>query len=155
MEKRPILIIAAMEDTELNILKNINKIENKNQMETCTFYETAINDYPVVLCCSNIGCIQASNAVTIAIMKYNPIDIINEGLAGAHGKNIHKGDIVIGTEVININSIKTPKLKEGEGIDTFNWELVTFIKGQDDVLKVERADELLINSVKKNTQKEK
>ncbi len=148
MEKRPILIIAAMEDTELNILKKINKIENKIQMETCTFYETSINNYPVVLCSSNIGCIQASNAITIAILKYNPIAIINEGLAGAHGKDIHKGDIVVGTEIININSIKTPKLKEGEGIDIFNWELVTFIKGQDDELKVEKADKLLTQCVK-------
>ena len=142
------MIIAAMEDTELNILKEINKIENKIEMETCTFYETSINNYPVVLCASNIGCIQASNAVTISILKYNPIAIINEGLAGAHGKDIHKGDIVIGTEVININSIKTPKLKEGEGIDVFNWELVTFIKGQDDELKIEKADKLLIQCVK-------
>lgn len=149
MKNRPIMIIAAMEDTELNILKRINKIENKTQMETCTFYETTINNYPVVLCCRNIGCIQASNAVTIGIMKYNPIAIINEGLAGAHGKDIHKGDIVIGTEIININSIKTPKLNEGEGIDVLNWELVTFIKGQDDELKIEKADKLLIECVKK------
>lgn len=148
MKNRPIMIIAAMEDTELNILKSVFKIENKIELETCTFYETNMNNYPVVLCCSNIGCIQASNVVTIGIMKYNPIAIIDEGLAGAHGKEIHKNDIVIGTEVININSVKTPKLKEGEGADVFNWELVTFIKGKDDELKVEKADKLLIECVK-------
>jgi len=152
-EKRPILIIAAMENTELNVLKeeaeNIKEIIEK----TCKFYETKIEGYPVVLCCTNVGCIQASSAITLAIMKYHPIAIINEGLAGALGKDIHKHDLVVGTEIININSSKTPKRKENEGCDVLNWELVTFIAGQKDELKIEKGNESLIECIK-NIEKE-
>lgn len=147
------MIIAAMEDTELNILKSSSEIENKVEMKTCTFYETKMYDYPVVLCCSDIGCIQASNAITIGIMKYNPIVIINEGLAGGHGKNIHKNDIIVGVEAININSIRTSTRKENKGVNALEWELVTFIKGKDDELKIEKADESLVQCVK-NIEKE-
>ena len=116
MEKKPIIIISAMEKTELNMLKN-----ETNNIKTVTegiyqFYETQIAGYPVVLCASKVGCINASSAITIGIRKYNPIAIINEGLAGSMTKKIHRHDLVIGQEVININSIKTPKRKAGEGL---------------------------------------
>ena len=147
MEKRPIMIIAAMEKTELNVLKedNMNVVIDG----TCKFYETEIYGYPVVLCASNVGCINTSVAMILGIKKYNPIAIINEGLAGAMSKDIHKHDLIIGTQLININSAKTPKLQEGDGTDALKWELVTFIAGEEDRLKVEEADKKLIDCVKK------
>lgn len=153
MKQGPIMIMAAMEDAELNILKKEVKILKEAKEKVCKFYEAEINGYPIVLCCSDIGCIQASAATTIGIMKYHPVAIINEGLAGALGKDIHKKDMVVSTEVINIHSVKTPKRKETEGVNANDWELVSFIRGEDDRLKPEKADETLINCVK-NIEKE-
>lgn len=80
MEKT-ILIIAAMEDVELDYLKtklkNIKEVEYKN----FKFFEGEIDTKKIVLCASNIGLINAGIACTMAIEKYNPDIIINEGLA--------------------------------------------------------------------------
>lgn len=149
MNQNPIMIMAAMEDAELNILKK--EVSNLKEVDVgvCKFYEAEMNGYPIVLCASEIGCIQASSATTIGIMKYHPIAIINEGLAGALGKEIHKNDLVIGTEVVNIHSVKTPKRKENEGVDANSWELVSFIRGEDERLKPEKTDEALAECIRK------
>ena len=80
MEKT-ILIIAAMEDVELDYLKtklkNIKEIEYKS----FKFFEGEISEKRIVLCVSNIGLINAGIACTIGIEKYSPSIIINEGLA--------------------------------------------------------------------------
>lgn len=143
--KRPIIIIAAME-SELDVLKDTVKIEKEIKEPICKFYETELNGYSVVLCCSKVGCIQASAAITKCIIKYNPIGIINCGLAGALREDLHHYDIVVGTELINIHSIKTKSRKKDNFID---WELVTFCEGEEDRLKVEKADKSFIKCIQK------
>ena len=79
--QNPILIIAAMEDKELNYIKtkinNIKKIEFKKFI----FYEGEIFGKDIVICASDIWLINAAAATTIAIEKYKPKAIINVGLA--------------------------------------------------------------------------
>ena len=114
MEERPIVIMCAME-VEADFL--ISKLENakKTTVNKYEFFEGTINDYPIVVCFCKVMCINAAVATYIAIDKYNPIAIISQGTAGAHGKNIHTGDIVVGEKCVNIVSFKTPQKKEGEG----------------------------------------
>ena len=130
MEK-PILITAAMEGAELEILKkelnNLKRVEEK----IATFYEGEILNYPVVLCHIKVGTINASASVTEAILKYSPIAIIVQGIAGGHAKNIHTGDLVVSTEVFPIHSIKTPKKDENQGSNPFEWEILNFKEGDD------------------------
>ena len=38
------------------------------------------------------------------ITNFNPDMVINQGIAGAHRKDLHVGDIVIGEKCCNINS---------------------------------------------------
>lgn len=93
--QKPVLIIAAMEDVELDYvitkLKDVREIEYKS----FKFFEGKMFDKDVVICVSNIGLINAGIAVTIGIEKYNPNIIINEGVAGGYIKDIHKGDVVV------------------------------------------------------------
>lgn len=93
--ERPILIVAAMEDVELEYL--ITKLENarKREYKSFKFFEGKINGNEVVICTSNVGLINSGIATTIGIEKYNPRIIINEGVAGGYIETIHKGDIVI------------------------------------------------------------
>lgn len=142
MEKRPILIVGAM-NPEINYL--VEKIENckQSQISVYEFYEGTINNYPVVLVKTGIGLVNASSAVTIAIQKYNPILILNEGTAGGITVNRHKKDIIIGTEVFNINSYKTPYKELGEGSDSRDWELMMFTDGGIDQKTVFKSDESL------------
>lgn len=101
-----ILIISAMENTELDYLKT--KLENvkKEIHRGITFYEDTICEKKVILCASGIGLIKATMALTIAIENYNPTVIINEGLAGGYTKETKTGKIVIGKETINITSLE-------------------------------------------------
>ncbi len=150
MEIKPIVIIAAMQEESdflINKLKNA-KCENVGKYK---FYEGFINNYPVVICESLVMSINAAIATHIAIEKYNPIAILNEGTAGAHEKTIHKGDIVIGEKCINITSCKTPNKKAGEGSNSLDWKLVNFISGEENKLEYQYGDKRLINIAKQVT----
>ena len=51
--------------------------------------------------------------------------------------------------IININSYRTPNLKRGEGSNPANWELLTFLSGEQDRLIEEKASQDLIAVAKK------
>ncbi|MBQ8300236.1 MAG: 5'-methylthioadenosine/S-adenosylhomocysteine nucleosidase [Clostridia bacterium] len=118
-----ILIIGAMKDVELDVL--LNKLELRNVVEekSCTFYEGNLLNNNVVICHANVGIINAATATTLGIMKYNPKLIWVEGTAGGHAEIVHKGDIVVSTGIINLNSFRTGCLGKNEGSDPFSWEL--------------------------------
>lgn len=150
----PILIIVSMFDVEADFL--LSKMENVKQKKVnqYEFYEGTIENYPVVIGWCHCMTVNAALATYIAIEKYHPIAIINQGSAGAHGKSIHKGDIVIGEKCMNIVSCRTPLKKEGEGSNSLEWELVNFICGEEDRLQYQEADKSLIELAKKVQYKE-
>ena len=143
MKKNPIVIMAAMEVEADFLLKKLENVTCKD-IDKYKFYEGTIEEYPVVICRCNVMSINASVATYIAIKEYNPFAIISQGTAGALGKDIHKGDIVIGEKCINITSCKTPYRKEGEGSNSLDWNLVSFICGEDDRLEYHYGDKNLI-----------
>lgn len=146
--ERPIMINAAMEDVEMNLLKKALTDLKKVEDNVCTFYEGKFNDYPIVLCLTGVGMVNAAASTVVGINKYNPRAIIIEGTAGSHSKDIHENDIVVSVDVININSIKTAERKLGEGIDVSKWELLTYKHGDDKFL-VLKADRDLIEAAQK------
>ena len=145
---KKILIISAMADVELNYLKE--KIEDikEEKAKLCTFYIGKMHNTNIILCDSKVGLINSASATTLAIEKYHPDYIINQGCAGGFGKNIHKSDIVVGTECINITSIATKYREEGEGCNLDDWELINYISGEKDRLVPQMAGEELVNAVK-------
>ena len=147
MNQRPILVIAAM-DVEFELLKNNLQKLKVTKISTYNYYEGEINDFPVIICDCRIASINAAIATYIGIEKYNPIAIINEGTAGGHSINIHKGDIVIGEKCINIISSKTPIKNKGEGSNTLDWDLTNFIVGEPNRLIYQQADSYLIDLAK-------
>lgn len=147
MEK-PILIMAAMEDVELNLLKEkLTNIEVEKE-KTCTFFKGELFDKSVVLCAMNIGSINATIAVLFGILKYNPRAIIVQGIAGGHGYSVHGSDIVIGTEIININTLETVSKKQWEGSNSLEWKLNNFIDDAGNEVIIEKSNELLIEAAK-------
>lgn len=145
-EKKPIMIVGAM-NPEVDIL--IEKLENKKE-EKIGIYNIAegtINNYPVVIAQSEVGTINAAALTTLAIQKYNPIIIINAGTAGGIGRKIHKGDIVIGKEIFNIVSAKTPYREEKEGSNSLEWDYITFVNGGVDEKKTIKANKELVEFV--------
>lgn len=144
MKIKPILIQVAMEIECQEILKKINNLE-KIQINNYTFYKGTINSYPIIVSLSKVGLIHTSSSLTIAIKEFEPKIIINTGIAGATSKDVHIGDIIIGKNIININSYRTNPLKKGEGSRPNEWELLTFISGETDRLIIENANQELID----------
>lgn len=130
MNLRPILIQGAME-SEIDYLITIINNKKETIIGEYKFYEGLINDYPVVVSKTKIGVINCSVASTLGITTYNPVLIINQGTAGSHSLDVHKFDIVLGNEVINITSFETSNSGEGQGINVDNWKLKNF---EDDLI---------------------
>ena len=148
MEKRPILIMTSMKvEAEFLLQKLKNKVCEK--VGKYSFYEGTIENYPVVVCHCHIHSVNSAVATYVGIEKYSPIAIISQGTAGAHGKNIHIGDIVIGEKCVNIVCSRTPRKKEGEGSNSLEWDLVNFIEGEDNRLIYQYGDNHLIELAKK------
>ena len=146
--KKPILIQCAMEIECQKIIANLNNKKEKN-IQGYTFYEGIYNNKDIVISLSKVGLIHTSASLSLAIEKYNPHLIINIGIAGSTSKNIHTKDIIIGEIVLNINSYKTPYKKEKEKSNPEEWELLTFLSGEEDKLIEQHANIDLLNKTKK------
>ncbi len=120
-KQKPILIAAAV-DTELEYL--LEKLKNKleKDLNGYNFWEGNINSYPVVIYKTEVGTINATISTVLAIKEYNPLFIVNTGTAGAHRKDIMPKDIIIGKEIISIDSYKTGNKAEGEGSNSLEWK---------------------------------
>lgn len=100
-----IMIMGAMKDVELNLI--LDNLKNTNVYEEigCTFYEGQLFDKNIVVCHTNIGSINAAVATFAGIKKYSPTAIIGIGVAGAHREDIHREELIIATDIINLNSL--------------------------------------------------
>ena len=143
---KPILITGAM-SSEINYI--LEKMENKieNRLANYKFYEGKINNYPVCLIKTEVGLINASSSCTLAIEKCSPCIVINEGTAGGITPEHHKKDIIIGEEVFNIMAVKTPYKELGEGSNSLDWNMVSFIEGEDDRRIVQKGNQNLIDFI--------
>ena len=121
MKNKVILIQGAM-DIEIEYL--ISKLDNplKKCVEGYEFHEGTINNVRVVISKTLIGTINATIATTIGITCFHPNIVINQGISGAHSKDLHIGDIVIGEKCCNINAYSMPPKDIGQGSNPFEWE---------------------------------
>ena len=139
---RPILITGALK-SEIGYI--LGKMENCSEkaIGNHKVYEGEINNYPVVLVKTEIGLIKTASSVTMAIERYNPIYVINEGTAGGITTKYHKKDIIIAEEVFNITSYRTPYKELGEGSNSLEWEFLSFIDGGEDKKILYKSDKEL------------
>lgn len=118
---RPILIEGAMNtETEVLIraLKNPVAYREMNYMFVAGTYK----DYPVVIVRTEIGMANAAASTALAIKKFNPCAVINQGTAGGHDPAIQIGDIVIGEQSFDYAAFKSSYTQAGAGIDLTQQE---------------------------------
>ncbi|MFI3227786.1 MAG: 5'-methylthioadenosine/S-adenosylhomocysteine nucleosidase [Clostridia bacterium] len=116
---RPILIQGAM-DIEVHLLIHELDAVLDQTIGGFDFYKGFLRGYPVVISKTNIGMSNASCATSISILTYNPALIINQGTAGAHAKNAHVSDLVIGLSSANICSFQTSAMDTGTDFKLWN-----------------------------------
>ncbi|PEJ57493.1 5'-methylthioadenosine nucleosidase [Bacillus sp. AFS002410] len=120
-ELRPIIIEGPMPieaEKFASKLKNV-KVEKSGSF---VFYKGNLDKYPVIVAKTGKGMENTAAATAIAIEKYKPIAIINQGTSGGHDPKLNVFDIVLGQKTTNIGSLKTETKDENQGIDATLWK---------------------------------
>lgn len=117
----PIVVQGAMisETERLIALLESPRLE---QIGTWNFWVGTIDGYPVIVSRTNKGTANAAAATALAIGRYHPLAIINQGTSGGHDPALNVYDIVIGTRALNIGAFKTPHRAGGAGTDPRTWQ---------------------------------
>jgi adenosylhomocysteine nucleosidase len=117
---RPVVVQGAMRsETE----KFVNRLENvcSEKVGGWTFWRGSIDGYPVIVSRTLRGMSNAAAATAIAIERFNPIAIINQGTAGGYEPTLHLYDIILGTSSVSLGAFKTPYRPAGAGSNTLVW----------------------------------
>jgi len=120
---RPILIEGAMNiETEVFIraLKSPVVYKDLNYL----FVAGSYKNYPVVIVRTEQGMANAAASTALAIKKFNPVAVINQGTSGGHDANLKVNDIVIGERAIDFTAVKTAYKAQGEGVDLTDQEML-------------------------------
>lgn len=80
------------------------------------FWEGVIADKRVVVSLTEVGPMNASVATTLAIERWNPRVILNQGTSGAHDPRLQVHDIVLGIRNVDFGAFKTLPARRGEGV---------------------------------------
>ncbi|KXZ71103.1 5'-methylthioadenosine/S-adenosylhomocysteine nucleosidase [Acinetobacter venetianus] len=85
------------------------------------FWKGTYKSYPVIISKTRMGMSNSAAATAIAIQRYQPIAIINQGTSGGHDPALHVFDIVLGKYTTNIGAFRTPKQPVGSGSNSLTW----------------------------------
>ena len=110
--KETILVQGAMDMEVDYLIKNLQN-PKRNHIGGWTFWKGNIGEHDVIVSRTEVGLVNAAAATAIGIERYKPTIIINQGTSGGHDSSLHTGDIVLGTEVVNIGAIRTERKEEG------------------------------------------
>lgn len=110
--KEIILVQGAM-DMEVDYLVKNLKNPTKEHIGSWTFWKGTFENHEVIVSRTEVGLVNATAATTIGIERYSPTIIINQGTSGGHDTSLHTGDIVLGSEIINIGAMRTDRKEEG------------------------------------------
>lgn len=113
---RPILIEGAM-NTETEILVRALKNPVAYRELNYLFVAGTYKNYPVVIVRTEQGMANAAASTALAIKKFNPVAVLNQGTSGGHDPALSIGDIVIGERSFDYTAIKTAYNLAGAGTD--------------------------------------
>lgn len=120
-EEQPILIQGPM---PIEAEKFAGKLKNVKEETSGSFvfYKGTVDDYPVIVAKTGKGMENTAAATAVAIEKYDPIAIINQGTSGGHDPALNVFDIVLGERTVNLGSLKTGSMADEEGIEPTAWK---------------------------------
>ena len=118
---RPILIEGAM-NTETEVLIRALKNPVAYREMNYLFVAGTYKNYPVVIVRTEIGVANAAASTALAIKKFNPCAVINQGTAGGHDSALKIGDIVIGERSFDHTAFRSAYSAAGAGIDLTKQE---------------------------------
>nr|WP_242057432.1 5'-methylthioadenosine/S-adenosylhomocysteine nucleosidase [Pseudalkalibacillus hwajinpoensis] len=119
--ERPIIVQGPMPIEAEEFAQKLENVTEENS-GSFVFYKGTVDDYPVIVTKTGKGMENTAAATALAIEKYNPIAIINQGTSGGHDPELDVFDIVLGQRTTNTGSLKTTNLAKNEGIEPTEWK---------------------------------
>lgn len=134
-----VILVQGAENEEIDFLKE--KIQNKDKKEIAgyEFFIGNINNNKIIISKTDIGEINASIATSIAIERYKPDLIINQGTCGGHDLNVKTGDIIVVKDFVYLTSFITEK---SEKSSLENWKIKEYSENKE---KFKKASEKYVN----------
>src|SRR5262245_37061410 len=86
-----------------------------------TFWRGEVDGYPVIVSRTLKGMENAGAATAIAVERFHPVAIINQGTSGGHDPGLHLYDIVLGASAVNIGAFRSPFREKGKGTNPLEW----------------------------------
>ncbi|MCQ2382471.1 MAG: 5'-methylthioadenosine/S-adenosylhomocysteine nucleosidase [Clostridia bacterium] len=108
-------------DEEVDFLINTFRPNKHEIIHGYNFYVSEYKSHKIVICLTGRGLINACISTQLAIEKFRPELVINQGCAGSHKKELSIGNIIIGEKVVYINNFKTTTKKVNEGSNSLEW----------------------------------
>ncbi|QHT47955.1 5'-methylthioadenosine/S-adenosylhomocysteine nucleosidase [Bacillus sp. SB49] len=118
--QQPILIQGPMPIEAEEFAARLKDVEEETS-GSFVFYKGTVDDYPVIVMKTGKGMENTAAATAIAIEKFDPAAIINQGTSGGHDPELNVFDIVLGERTVNLGSLKTGHLEDEEGIEPTEW----------------------------------
>ena len=126
---RPVVVQGAM-DVEMRALAASLEHATEEQVQGWSVWRGTIDGYPVVIEKTLKGMSNAAAATALAVERYHPAAIINQGTAGGHDPALHAFDIVIGADAVNLGSFKTGYRARGTGSDVRDWAPLDLMRSE-------------------------
>jgi adenosylhomocysteine nucleosidase len=120
-QNAPILVQGAMDIETDRLVQALDKTQEIT-VGSWTFWQGEINGYPVIVSRTEVGLANAAAATTVAIERFKPRLIINQGTSGGHDPALQRGDIVIGEKSFNMGAYQVEFTERGQGIHPKKWK---------------------------------
>lgn len=117
---RPILVQGAMPVETDQLVKRLDGVAEET-VGGWTFWRGTIDLYPVIVSRTMKGVASAAAATAIAIERYHPAAVVNQGTAGGHDPGLHVYDIVLGASSVSLGAFKTADRPRGRGSNPLEW----------------------------------
>jgi adenosylhomocysteine nucleosidase len=117
---RPVIVQGAM---PIEVEALVKGLENPTTEKVggWVFWRGTVNGYPVIVSKTLKGMSNTGAATAIAIERFKPVAIINQGTAGGHDSQLKVFDIVVGEYSVNLGAFKTSHRQSGQGSDSVEW----------------------------------
>lgn len=102
--RRPVLIQGPMPIEAQYFAAQLDNVTVEH-VANFAFHLGELAGYPVCVCKTAKGMENTAASTAVAMERYDPIAIINQGTSGGHDPLLYVGDIVLGKRVLNIGNL--------------------------------------------------
>jgi adenosylhomocysteine nucleosidase len=120
-EPPPVLVQGAMTLETARLVSRLDHVRVE-PAGAWTFWSGTLDGYPVLVSKTLKGAANAAAATALAVERFHPAAILNQGTAGGHDPGLRVYDIVLGTASVSLAAFKSPYRAAGEGSNPLDWK---------------------------------